>query len=143
MAVAPLFAAPIPIGPFLLNQAGQLSLGVPEAAPCFTFRWRSTFFTVRLSEDGVSLRAQAGRIPSTADGGGKRDGALTLLRALPPLLPADVHMRLLPDYRLQLDTECQPGWPATAASLFAPIVAMLFRLAPALDLLEEGGLKSG
>ena len=136
-----MFLAPIPIGPFLMDEGGQLSLLMPEPAPVFTFRWQSTHFTVRLSEGSLVLRAGAGRIPSTADGAGKRAEALTLLRALIPIVPNTIQLRLLPDYRLQLEAEMALAWPATAAALIAPIVAMLFRIAPVLDLLEEEGLR--
>jgi hypothetical protein len=136
-----MFVAPIPIGPFLMDEGGQLSLLVQEPAPVFTFRWHSTLFTVRLSQGSLTIRAGAGRIPSTADGAGKRADALTLLRALIPVVPSTVQLRLLPDYRLQLEAEVALAWPATAAALIAPIVATLFRIAPVLDLLEEEGVR--
>ena len=137
-----MLVSPIPFGPFLMDETGQLSLTMPEPAPFFTFRWHATIFTVCMSEGSLILRAIAGRIPSTADGQGKRDGAMKLLRAFPPLLPRGVQLRLLPDYRLQLEMETSLAWPATATALLAPIVAMLFRFAPVLEALEEAGLRA-
>ena len=86
------------------------------------------------------LLALGGRVPSSADGRTRRDDALTMLRAMPNVLPAALRLRLLPDYRIQLETRFDVIWPATAGALIAPIVAMLIRLAPAFDLLEETGL---
>ena len=86
------------------------------------------------------LLALSGRVPSSADGRSRRDDALTLLRALPNVLPRSLSLRLLPDYRIQLETSFEVTWPATAGALIAPIVAMLIRLAPAFDLLDESGL---
>jgi hypothetical protein len=137
-----MFTAPMPIGPFLVEEDGQLGLRQSGRDPAFTFHWRGTAFTVLLSEGRLSLGAQAGRVPSTADGADRRDGALRLLRALPPALPRQIRMRLLPDYRVQLDTEMALAWPTNVPALISPIVTMLRFMAPVLDILEEGGLQT-
>ncbi len=134
-----MFEAPLPIGPFLIEADGRLSLRAPQTRPGFSFSWRNTSFTVKLDDAGqMELRAIGGRIPSTSDGRGRRDGALEVLRALPTCLPPAVRLSLLPDHRIQVETDFTHGWPTTAASLIAPIVAMLMRVAPVLDLLREG-----
>jgi hypothetical protein len=69
-----------------------------------------------------------------------RDEALALLRAIPPLLPPMLRLRLMPDYRIQIEAESQLAWPTTAAALMSPIVGMLLTLAPAIDLMGETGL---
>jgi hypothetical protein len=135
-----MFTAPIPIGPFLVEEDGQIRLRQPDREPAFTFRWRNTGFNVLLSQGKLSLGAQAGRVPSTADGANSREAALRLLRALPPALPREIRLRLLPDYRVQLTTEMALAWPTSVASLISPLIAMLRHMAPVLDILEEGGL---
>jgi hypothetical protein len=136
-----MFLAPMPIGPFLIQESGQLTLRVPEPVPSFTFVWRGIPFTIRLTAGTLTLRAQAGRIPSTADGRGKREEAMAVLRALPAVIPPALRLRLLPDYRIQIETARDLDWPTTAAALIAPIFAMVITLAPLLDLLEEAGLR--
>jgi len=135
-----MFVAPMPIGPFLIEETGHLTLRMPEPAPGFAFSWRGTGFTVKLTEGTLLLRAQAGRVPSTAEGKSRREDALVLLRAVPAILPAGLRLRLLPDHRIQIETEDSLSWPTTASGMLTPIVAMMMRLAPVLDLFEEAGL---
>jgi hypothetical protein len=136
-----MFIAPMPIGPFLVEEDGQIRLRQPDREPAFTFRWRNTGFTVLLSHGRLSLGAHAGRVPSTADGAVSRDAALRLLRALPPALPHGIRLRLLPDYRVQLTTEMALAWPTSVSALITPLIAMLRHMAPVLDILEETGLQ--
>jgi hypothetical protein len=131
--------APVAIGPFLIARDGQLTLRVPEPVPGFSFNWRGVGFMVRLSAGTLALVAQVGRIPSTAEGRARRAEALEVLRALPAALPPAIRLRLLPDHRLQLESEAALAWPSSATALFAPIVAMMLRTAPVLDLLREAG----
>ena len=139
-----MFVAPLPIGPFLIEADGRLRLRAPQTPPAFSFTWRATNFTVKLDNAGrMILRAIGGRIPSTSDGSGRRDDALAVLRALPSSLPAAVRLSLLPDYRIQVETDFTHGWPTTAAALITPIVGMLLRVAPVLDLLREGDFQLG
>jgi hypothetical protein len=135
-----MFESPIPIGPFLIAESGQLTLCRPEPAPGFSFIWRGIGCTVKLTAGTMVLRAQAGRIPSTADGKALRDEALAVLRALPSFMPLTLRLRLLPDYRIQMEAETPLAWPMTAAALISPIVSILLRMAPAIDLLGEAGL---
>ncbi len=119
---------------------GSLQLRDPAPEPVFSFIWRKTCFTVRLSGGSITLRAPAGRIPSTSDGPGRREQALAALRALPSCLPANLRLCLLPDHRVQLDMHCELAWPSSASALMAPIVGMLLQLAPVLDVMAEAGL---
>ncbi len=135
-----MFVAPMRIGPFLMEEDGSLQLREPAPEPVFSFIWRKTCFTVRVSEGAIMLRAPAGRIPSTADGPGRRHAALAALRALPSCLPANLRLHLLPDHRVQVDMRADLGWPTSASALMAPIVGMLLQLAPVLDLMAEAGL---
>jgi hypothetical protein len=135
-----MFLSPIPIGPFLIEEGGQLTLRRPEPAPGFSFVWHGTACTVRLTEGTMVLRAQAGRIPSTADGKAARDEAFCVLRALPAVMPEILRLRLMPDFRIQIETEIALAWPTNAAALMAPIVSALLRFAPVIDLLGEAGL---
>jgi hypothetical protein len=135
-----MFEAPMRIGPFLIAENGTLQLREPAGEPVFSFMWRKTCFTVRVSEGAISLRAPAGRIPSTSDGPGRREKALAALRALPSCLPGNVRLHLLPDHRVQLDMQAALGWPTSASGLMAPIVGMLLQLAPVLDVMSEAGL---
>jgi hypothetical protein len=49
-------------------------------------------------------------------------------------------MRLLPDHRIQIETEQTLEWPATVAALMTPIIALVLCAAPVLDLIDENGL---
>jgi hypothetical protein len=140
LAGAAMLGAPMRIGPFVIAENGMLQLRAPAVEPVFSFMWRKTCFTVRVSEGAIALRAPAGRIPSTADGPGRRERALAAVRALPSCLPADLRLCLLPDHRVQLDMRAELGWPTSASGLMAPIVGMLLRLAPVLDVMAEAGL---
>ena len=60
-----------------------------------------------------------------------------------PVVPPSVRLSLLPDHRVQIETDFTHGWPTTAASLITPIVGMLLRVAPVLDLLREGDFQLG
>jgi hypothetical protein len=137
-----MFVVPLSIGPFLMGEEGQLTLRSPEPVPGFSFTWRRTGFIVKLAEGNLVLRAIAGRIPSTADGRNQRDTALTLLRAMPACMPVSIRLRLLPDYRIQLEMAHEFQWPTTAPALITPIVWMLMKLRPVLDLLEEAALNA-
>ena len=137
-----MFLAPIPIGPFLIEEGGRLILRSPGSSPSFSFLWRNKGCTVSFTGSTMVLLALGGRVPSSADGRIRRDEALAMLRALPNVLPASMRLRLLPDYRIQIETRVDVVWPVTAGALIGPIVAMLIRLAPAFDLLEETGLAS-
>jgi hypothetical protein len=130
----------VQLGPFLVQESGQLALRQPGSEPGFTFTWRGRRFAVRIRQDSMSLSVPIGRLPSTSAGAGRRDAAMALLRALARNLPPDWRMRLLPDHRIQIDSERVMDLPATASALMAPVVGLLLRAAPVLDLMDECGL---
>ncbi len=135
-----MMAAPMPLGPFLVEDGGRLTFRTKETQPSFSFQWRNRRFAVRLHDQRLHFAAPIGRIPSTSAGVGRRDGALALLAALRRALPQGWTMQLLPDHRLQLETEQIMEWPATVAALLTPIIALVLRAAPVLDLIEENRL---
>jgi hypothetical protein len=133
-------ATPIPLGPFLVQESGHLELRRPDDAPSFTFMWRTRRFSVRIRRDRMSFSVPIGRLPSTSAGGGRREAAMGLLRALGRNLPAGWRMRLLPDHRIQIDLEQYMALPTYATALMTPVVSLVLRTAPLLDFMDECGL---
>ena len=132
--------APMPLGPFLVEEGGRLTFRQPGSQPGFTFLWRNRCFAVRLLGEKLSCAVPVGRVPSSSAGGGRRDQAMELLRVLARNLPAGWRIALLPDHRVQLSATLAMDWPATAAALITPIYALLMRAAPVLDVIDEAGL---
>ena len=130
----------MPLGPFLVEDGGRLTFRNHGAEPSFYFQWRGRRFAVRLCGQTLRFTAPIGRIPSTSAGAARRDGALGLLAALRKALPKGWVMQLLPDHRIQLETEQAIEWPATVAALLTPIIALILCAAPVLDVIDEGGL---
>lgn len=135
-----MISVPTKLGPFLVDEAGRLSFLAEGSKPSFTFLWRNRCFRVQLLGGRLAFSVPAGRVPSSAGGQGKREAALAVLRELPRALPKPWSLRLLPDHRLQLSIEQEMPWPATAAALITPVISLLLRCAPMLDLLDESGL---
>jgi len=79
-------------------------------------------------------------VPSTSAGAARRAAGLELLRALPAALHPGWTLRLLPDHRIQLETEQDMEWPTTIGALMAPVIALVMDAAPVMDLLDEGAL---
>jgi hypothetical protein len=131
---------PLKLGPFLVDAGGRLGFHNPDQPPAFSFLWRSRCVSVRLRADSMMFSVPVGRLPSTSAGGGKREAAMALLRALAHNLPAGWRLRLLPDHRIQVDTEHRMDLPTTIAALLTPVVGLLLRAAPLLDLMDENGL---
>jgi hypothetical protein len=130
----------VQLGPFLVQENGQLALRQPGSEPGFTFMWRGRRFAVRIRQTGMSLSVPVGRLPSTSAGAGRREAATELLRALARHLPSGWGMRLLPDHRIQIDSDQVMDLPATIGGLLTPVVGLLLRVAPVLDLVDECGL---
>jgi hypothetical protein len=133
-------ASPIPLGPFLVQENGHIELRTPEDGTSFSFAWRGRRFAVRIRRDRMSLSVPVGRLPSTSAGGGRREAAMGLLRALGRNLPPGWRVRLLPDHRVQIDSDQHMDLPTTASALITPVVRLLLRTAPLLDLIDECGL---
>jgi hypothetical protein len=134
--------SPLPLGPFLVDESGRLAFRRPDIEPGFSFLWRGRCFAVRLRAGALSCSVPIGRLPSTAAGGGKREAGMALLRVLIHHLPRGWRLRLLPDHRIQIDTEQPMALPTTIGTLLSPVVGLLLRAAPLLDLMDENELGS-
>ncbi len=135
-----MLSAPLPLGPFLVDETGRLRFRVAGMTPAFTFAWRGRRFGAVLEDGHVTLTSTVAQVPSTSSGTGQREEAFAAVRALPATLPALWNFRLLPDHRVQIETRQPMEWPASAPGLMQPLVDFLLGLAPYLDLLEEIGL---
>lgn len=135
-----MIASPMPLGPFLVEDGGKLTFRRKDTAPAFSFQWRGRRFAVRLADQRLNFSVPVGRVPSTSGGAAKREAGLALLKALPAVLPEGWKMRLLPDHRVQLETEQTMEWPTTVAALLTPVIALVMGAAPVLDLLDEADL---
>ncbi len=135
-----MISSPMPLGPFLVEEGGRLTFRIKDTQPGFSFQWRNRRFAVRLADRKLYFAAPVGRVPSTSAGATRRDGALALLACLRQSLPSGWVMRLLPDHRIQIETEQILEWPATVAALMTPIIALVLCAAPVLDLIDENGL---
>lgn len=141
-----MLCSPMPLGPFLIDENGRLTFRTTAVRSAFSFLWRGRRFKAELHGDVVDITATVARVPSTAGGpgtngmGNLRQTAFDDLRSLSRVLPEGWKLRLAPDHRIQIDMEEPMEWPASASALLQPLVRVLLRLAPYLDLLEEIGL---
>jgi hypothetical protein len=135
-----MLASPLPLGPFLVEDGGRLTFRDNTTTPAFSFQWRGRRFAVRLQGEHLHFAVTVGRVPSTMGAGPRRSGALALLAALRQTVPQGWAMRLLPDHRIQLETDQDLVWPATVAALLTPIIALLLCAAPVIDVMDENGL---
>ena len=133
-------AAGVPLGPFLVQEDGSVALRRPKCPPNFSFTWRDRRFAVCIHEDRMVLGGPVGRLPSTASGGNQRERASALLRAISRALPEGWRMQLLPDHRIRIEAVYAMHMPTTASALMTPVVRLLLRAAPLMDLLGECGL---
>ena len=124
-------------GPFLVDPDGGLT---PLRAPALRFSWRGRGCEARIEEGRISLTAQAGRIPFTAEDRSARSGAFAMLGEIPAALPAGWRMRLAPDHRVHLATDRPIAAVATATQLVGAMVAFALALDPYLDRLESAGV---
>lgn len=131
---------PLPLGPFLVAPEGRLSMRAAQAEPGFSFLWRGRRCAVRLLGGRVGFALPAARLPSTAAGPARREAGRFLLRSLARALPPGWRLTLMPDHRVQLETEQAMDWPATVTALIAPVVGLVIQAAPVLDLIDEVGL---
>jgi hypothetical protein len=130
----------VPLGPFQVLENGSLALRLPNTPPNFSFTWRDRRFAVCIHQDRMLLGGPVGRLPSTASGGNQRERATALLRALSRILPQGWRLELLPYHRIRIEAEQEMHMPTTASALMTPVVSLLLRAAPLMDLLGECGL---
>lgn len=148
----PVSPAPVfTLGPFAVDGQGRLSPRADAAsAPGFVFHWRDRLVHAQLTGPAqgtgeLALEATLGRVPSSAsvESPARRARSFALLRSLPPLLPPDWTMRLLPDHRIHLRVGTKLALPVTAIGLVTALTGFLMTLAPYLDLLDEDGVAAG
>jgi hypothetical protein len=141
------FDAPFRLGPFCVDADGRLSPGTPEMFPSFHVTWRGRGVQARLTGTGprggiLALRAILGRVPSTGrpeEGQAlPRRAAFAAVRTLPGTLPPGWKVELLPDHRILAEAQDHLELPTRAENLVTELTLFLLRLAPYLDLLEEG-----
>jgi hypothetical protein len=139
--------APLKLGPFSVDSNGRLTPSTPDRFPSFSVTWRGHVVLARLTDAGaddgtLALQAVLGRVPSTGrpDAPGKlpREAAFATLRGLQRTLPRDWKLGLRPDHRIVAETQVTLGLPTSADDLVTQLTLFLLRLAPYLDLLDEG-----
>ncbi len=127
------------LGAFALDAEGQLAPADALTRPSLRFAWRGRLCQAELDNDEVRMATIAARIPSTAEPGADRRGALAGLAGMPGALPEGWRMQLLPDHRIRLETTAPLGSPPTAVRLVAEMVRFALALDPYLDRLEAVG----
>ncbi|NKC33153.1 hypothetical protein [Falsiroseomonas selenitidurans] len=130
----------IPHGPFLVSQHGALT---PVRRPALRFAWRGRGCEATFSEGQLSLAAQAGAVPYTAEHPAARPAAFAALGRMPRELPAGWRLRLLPDHRVQLESAVPLAGAPTATELVREMVRFALALDPYLDRLESAGVAGG
>ncbi len=129
-----------PLGPFIVEESGQLVFRSPDGVAGFSFIWHGRRFSAAMTHGSVSLTGVLGLVPSSANGPARRESALAILRALPRTMPARWALHLTPDHRIQVKVTQALTWPLNATDLMVPLVRFLLRLAPYLDLMDEAEL---
>lgn len=130
---------PLTLGPFAVHPSGVLAPRDSGRRPALRFAWRGRACEAELAGDAVRIAAIAARIPSTAEPGADRRGALAALAPLAAGLPEGWRMRLLPDHRIRLEATSPIGSPPTAVGLITELVRFALALDPYLDRLEAAG----
>jgi len=131
---------PLSHGPFLVDPLGGLTL---QRAPALRFAWRGRGCEARIEVGLISLIAQAGRVPFTAQDVAARPGAFAALSRMPGELPEGWRVRLLPDHRIQVVSQQPMPDVATATLLVGAMVRFALALDPYLDRLESAGVIAG
>ncbi len=129
---------PFVLGPFVLDEAGTITLHASAAN--YGFRFRDRVVHACLREDGLQLEVELGRVPSTAQGGESRGLLLATMATLPAMLPPNWQLVLRPDHRLDVAAVLPVQWPLSAVDLVAAQTGFLLALGPYLDVLEEAGV---
>ncbi len=127
----------IPHGPFLVGTDGSLT---PVRDASMRFSWRGRGCVVTLSDGQISLTAQAGAVPYTAEHRRARPGAFAELDAMPGDLPEGWRLRLMPDHRVRLEAAFDLHGDTSATALVSAMVSFALALDPYLDRLESAGL---
>jgi hypothetical protein len=133
------------LGPFSVDEKGQLSPAREGVAPGFSVHWRGRIVHAQLEQsanlDGrLHLQSSLGRVPSTASDPAARAACLTTLKGLLGALPPHWGARLLPDHQQQLKVQSTVVLPITVTNLVVELTLFLLTLSPYLDLMDRAGV---
>lgn len=134
------------VGMFDVDEAGRLRATLPAAKLAIEFCWRDRAVAASLYADGdglsgsMVLRAEAGRLPSSAIAASSRPDAFALLDLLPALLPENWKLMVGADHTLRLEAGMTVSLPALVGDLLVPAVQFCLTVSPYLDLLEENAM---
>jgi hypothetical protein len=134
------------VGMFDVDEVGRLRATLPAAKLAIEFCWHGRPVAASLYADGdrtsgsMVLRAEAGRLPSSAIAASSRPDAFALLGLLPALLPDNWKLMVGADHTLRLEAEMTVSLPALVGDLLVPAVQFCLTVSPYLDLLEENAM---
>lgn len=115
------------LGPFMVSREGRLELRRPHLRPVLRYQWRGLPCLAEVGPARLRLIALVGRIPSTAERGADRAGAVRNLVRLRSQVPAPLELGVLADHRVVL--RCQMPQPEGMLDL----IVQMTRFALALD----------
>ena len=127
----------IKLGPFAVSHDGALSLRQLASPASMRFSWKGRDCEAKLERNRLSFSVIAGRIPSSAEPGADRGETFTALARLPREMPVGWTLRLTPDHRLRVESECEPQH--SAPSIVGAMVRFALALDPYLDRLDAAG----
>jgi hypothetical protein len=125
------------LGPFAVAPDGTLSPRAPGLSPAIRFAWRGRACEALMQEEGLRLRAIAGRIPSTAEPGADRHFTARAVADMPAGMPHGWRVRLTADHRVAFEVQAPPR--STAVGVLGEMVRFALALDPYLDRLEGVG----
>lgn len=127
------------LGSFAVSPDGVLRPRPAHGAPAVRFAWRGRACRAEIGAEGLSLAADAARIPSTAEPRADRPRAFAALAGLAARLPPGWRARLTPDHRIRLEARAPLPGTANATALVTALVQFALALDPHLDTLEAEG----
>jgi hypothetical protein len=128
------------IGPFAVAEDGAIGPASPELRPVLRFAWRGHPCEAAVGDRALTMRAWAGRIPSTAEPDACRSGAFAAISEVARDLPAGWSARLAPDHRVRLESDRSLGGPVSAVALVSEMVRFALAIEPYLDRLDAAGV---
>jgi hypothetical protein len=128
------------IGPFAVAPDGAIGPASPDTRPVLRFAWRGHACEAAVGPRRLTLRAWAGRIPSTAEPDACRASAFGAISDVAQLLPTGWAARLAADHRVRLETDQTLSGPVSAVTLIAEMVRFALALDPYLERLDAAGV---
>jgi hypothetical protein len=128
------------IGPFAVAENGAIGPASPELRPVLRFAWRGHACEAAVGTRALTLRAWAGRIPSTAEPAACRTTAFGAISEVAQGLPEGWSARLAPDHRVRLEADRGLAGPVSAVALIAEMVRFVLEIEPYLDRLDAAGV---